>query len=79
MDRFTAGPLQYTTPMSDTRYTPDELLLFRGYLEWRRIYASMPQASSLQRVKWSPEMENTLSKLREDTAGLSDWDRPLEL
>ena len=57
------------------RYTPQELALFRGYLEWRRIYATAKTASSIESVPWHPWMQDTLEKLREDTEGHSDWDR----
>jgi len=64
-------------PMTEDpqRYTLQELALFRGYLEWRRIYASATTASSIESVPWQPWMQDTLEKLREDTRGHSDWDR----
>ena len=62
--------------MEAPRYTTEELLLFRGTMEWRRIYATMHHSSDLTKVPWPPWMDDTLRKLREDTAGLSDWDKP---
>jgi hypothetical protein len=58
------------------RYTTEELLIFRGYLEWRRIYAGMKHTSTISKVSWPPWMDATLKKLREDTAGMTDWDTP---
>ena len=56
------------------RYTTEELLMFRGYLECRHLHASCVAASSFSKFSWPPYLDETLRKLREDTAGLSDWD-----
>jgi hypothetical protein len=75
----TVRPNGLVVSLPSDRYSSEELLLFRGYLEWRRIYASMPHTGSLQKVKWPPWMDDTLHKLREDTAHLAnDWDRQPE-